>query len=256
MSHCKHLSLVLVLGLALAGCNKPSVDLSALQDEIAELKAQFEEARKEASKLRNELASVATFKDRVSTSLSEFSRQQKEVIEGMDQIKDQFMAYRDEYKANVRERAAGMLIPDFDALGRTFKNVIVKSVDDWELAFKHANGMTRMNFADAPPEVRILFAYNPNVGPKPQKVVVMPAGTTPVEDLTFIASARSETSDPSTLPAGDPFATAPAPASVGAAIGLNPALVGNDTPTFKKPVRPPRKVVFRDGTACEIIAEF
>lgn len=256
MSHGIYRSFVLALGLALVGCNRPSVDLSALQEEIAELKAQFDQERKTAGKLRSELESFTALKDNISTTLSDLSRQQKEAMAGMDEIKEQFMAYRDDYKSNIRGRAAGMSMPDFEALGRLFKNVVVKSVDDWEIAFKHANGMTRLNFTDAPPEVRILFAYNPNVGPKPPKPIAPTSTLTPEEDLTLVTSVISEPSNSTPAPAGDPFANSKPPPSVGSALRMDPALAGKDTPTFRKPIRPARRVVFKDGSACEILAEF
>ncbi len=164
-----HRILCLAALLALPGCNKPQEDLSSLQSTLDQLQLALDNTRKQISQTRTEIQKLAEMRDKADALVSELAKgvlaSEAEVLE----VTTAFMQYRNEYRQSIRQRAAGMKLADFEAAGRQFRGVEVNAVDDWELSFKHSNGVSRIDLKDAPPELRILFAYNPNVGPKPDK---------------------------------------------------------------------------------------
>lgn len=170
-----HFLICLALLAALAGCNQPAEDLSALEEEVERLKTGINDTKKLASGLRLELEHLAKGRDEGDAKLTRLIKAREELEAQLLSAKTDLMNYRNAYRDNIRQRAPGMKLDDFEAAGKSFSNVEVKAVDDWELSFKHSNGFSRIDFADAPPEIRILFAYNPNVGPKPEKVQIAAA---------------------------------------------------------------------------------
>ena len=150
-----------------------------------------------------------------------------------------------------------MSLENFEALGRQFSNVVVKQVDDWELAFKHASGMSRINLADAPPEVRIMFAYNPNVGPKPAPVLVASAPLEPLPELLTVAADSTPTTSSSSGSAEDPFVTHPRYATEYKAPERGSAnTLGRFVSREGRQQRQSRCISLSDGSAVEVIASW
>jgi hypothetical protein len=264
--------IVMTFGLMLMACSPPAVDLTSLEEEVSALKSKFDAERKRTTTLRNELDALTKFQAEGARLLTQFGNDQQSFMTEIDKVKEAFMHHRDDYKASIRARAPGMKLEDFEAMGRQFKNVEVKTVDDWEIAFKHAAGMVRLNLADAPLELRVLFAYNPNVGPKPQPV----RPVVPVANEELLASASPGSGGGNATANGDyganggagagsggghyagndPFNTAPRAQSVGAALGLSASRAGNDDGNWKRGSGKRRKVFFKDGTVCELLSDW
>jgi len=166
-----HRILCLAALLALPSCNKPQEDLSALQSTVDELRAALETTRKQTAQIRAEIQKLSEQRDKADALIADLA---KGVLASESQVLElttTFMHYRNEYRQSIRQRAAGMKLADFEAAGRSYRGIEVNGVDDWELSFKHSNGVSRIDLKDAPPEIRILFAYNPNIGPKPEKAI-------------------------------------------------------------------------------------
>jgi hypothetical protein len=186
--------------------------------------------------------------------------QRREFDAALAVVKDQLLVHNKAYRESIRRRAPGLNLENFEALGRQFSNVVVKHVDDWELAFKHASGMSRINLADAPPEVRMMFAYNPNVGPKPAPVVVASAAAEPLPELITAGEALS--SSPSSGAADDPFvthardireyATPNRPQAAASAANTLGRFVSRDG----RQQRQSRCIRMSDGSAVEVIARW
>ena len=254
----------LVLVLALCQCSKPVQDLSALETELGEAKERLSALRKRIGAMRDELGRAASSTDEQQTVINSCLARRKEFEAALDVVKDELLAHNKAYRESIRSRAPGMTLENFEALGRQFSNVVVKHVDDWELAFKHSSGMSRIKLADAPPEVRIMFAYNPNVGPKPAPVEVASAAAEPLPELlTAAAASEAPSTSSSSGSADDPFVTHPRGATEYTApprntpSGLSSAnTLGRFVSREGRQQRQSRCISMSDGSAVEVIASW
>lgn len=257
---------------AFTGCNKPVEDLSALQTSVDELRATIDSLRKKTSEVRLELQKLSDERDEGEAAITRLGKESEMIEAQAIELTTAFMHYRNEYRQNIRQRATGMKLDDFDADGKAYRGVEVKEVDDWELSFKHQNGFTRIDLKDAPPEIRILFAYDPNVGPKPDKPLAsgalaaasMPAGVggaSAAGGSSFGAAAgqggdrryamAAGSGSPSSRSAYDPFATSVG-STVGEEMGYIPASPRKRI-SVEKGSKSTRALTLPDGSIVEVM---
>jgi hypothetical protein len=156
----------------LASCNKSGEDLSGLEQSVDELRTQVEALRKESLTTRRELEKIDARRDEADSKIADLGKAATSFQAEMLEVTTAFMHYRNEYRTSIRSRAPGMRLADFDSGGKSFRAVEVREVDDWELSFQHQSGFSRISLHEAPAELRILFAYDPSIGPKPARLGV------------------------------------------------------------------------------------
>ena len=253
--------LALATLLTAGACSKPQEDLSALEGELMEATAKLGKERKIISGLRDELTKTVDRGEMDQKAVSVMRKETESLLAEMQALTDQFMDYRNAYRDSIRIRAPGMALDDFEAMGRKFTKVIVKTVDDWEIAFRHSGGMVRLDLADAPAQVRILFAYNPQVGPKPAPVVdtaAIAVASSP-EKVEVLSSTLGGSSGSG--PTDDPFSQPQRFTSVGTALGEDPAAYARRRAeqAASRPVNGGSKtriIHLRDGSAVEVLADW
>lgn len=74
---------------------------------------------------------------------------------------EQFEKYRQSYREQLRAEGKGMTFPQLKTLsGKTYQQIVVKTVDPTGLSFQHSEGISRASFEDLSEEIRQRFQYD------------------------------------------------------------------------------------------------
>ncbi len=150
-----------LLGLALlaSGCEKPRVDLSALEARLSDIEDSVRKDKQATARLRDELDVTQKRTEDSQAEVEAAMLAATDIKKSLVELKASFAGYRDQYRAWIQLHGPGMKLADISANGKTFHNVVVKSVNGYELAFLHEGGVARIALADAPQALRDKFAY-------------------------------------------------------------------------------------------------
>lgn len=193
---------------ALPSCHRSEGSLTDLESAIDDLSAKSSQLKKAASALRSELtllresmASMAAELDKTCAQAIADSTQQKQIVEN-------FANYRIRYHDSMLKRAPGMVLGDLTIQSVAYHNVRVKSLDNWDLSFIHADGFSRVALKDLPDNLKNLFAFDPTAGPKPEQPLAgiprtldIPANP-PEADTGTYAGVAPQAASGSAAPAG------------------------------------------------------
>lgn len=154
------LILTLICLPALVGCNKESIDLSLLHEEVEALHQRCEKMERAAGELRKELRIVREKQDELNTALNKGRSVRGEVETQAKEMLAAFADYRLTYRDAIRKRAKGMTFPFLEMEGRRFVSVVVRELSDSEMTFQHRDGISRVDSEKLPTEVKDLFVID------------------------------------------------------------------------------------------------
>jgi hypothetical protein len=157
-------SLVVFAGLALT---TPAVasELLALEAEVTSLQETLTAEQRRASKLRAELEAARTQSEKlVGAAKPKVDDKAEAELMG---LKEEFAAYKKEYRMYIRQKAPGMILKDQTLVERNFPQLKVRSVDDTWFTFEHEGGFARVFMGEVSQELRDLFACEEPVPPVP-----------------------------------------------------------------------------------------
>jgi hypothetical protein len=155
--------LVFVCMSTLVGCNRESIDLQAIADEVDALKSKCVTLERVATDLRTQLRLVSEKQEELSTRLSQGNLAKAETVAGMDEIGKAFESYRATYRDFIRKQAKGMSFPFLEVEGRRFVNVVVRDLTDSEMSFQHRDGMSRVECDKLSEDVKDFFVLDGNM---------------------------------------------------------------------------------------------
>ncbi len=249
---------VIILALlgCLSACKRAAEDTTAVEQELTEAKTKFDNERRRVANLRQDIATLGSLGTRGQVRINQAAAERDAFSAELAKLTTEMMVYRDGYKSSIRNRAPGMALPDFVLPGRSFKNVVVKTVDDWELVFKHAEGVGRLPLGAAPPEVRVMFAYNPEIGPKPAPATpgTKELTTETEEDLSALAAAEATSRlDDDAFASSGGQSIAQAAGKFAADLGPSTSQAAETSTSSKGPSRV-RRIKLPDGTSMEVLA--
>ncbi|CAN5184395.1 hypothetical protein BH23VER1_BH23VER1_11710 [soil metagenome] len=107
--------------------------------------------------------SIAEMEKRIdeAAAAAEETRQQLEA--SLQALREEFEAYKDEYRIQVRADAAGRDLGDFKTLGgRTYFATTISEVNPGGIKLGHSAGAAYVPFDEIPPELAREFAFDPD----------------------------------------------------------------------------------------------
>lgn len=228
-----------LLTLTVPSCKQEHVSLDQLGEKLDALETEVTSVKRSATALRADLERAR--KDAATTSDALDAAVKLTRLAQADQaaLAREFSEYRNQYRLSIQKRAPGMDIGSVNLAGTTYNGVRVKALDAWELSFMHAGGAGRVALKDLSGELKELFAFDPNAGPKPQPVVA--------SDTLEVDAIPSTTSTPTPPPASAPGTARAAPLPYAARTAATPS--GNAGKKGEVITNP-------DGTTTEIIARW
>jgi hypothetical protein len=229
------LSLLLVAG----GCNKPTLDTSALEDRLSEIEDGARKQKQVTAALREDLKNAESRAELSRAEVQAATVSTAELKDSMATLTASFAQYKDLYRGWIQLHGPGMKLTDITVKGKSFHNVVVKSVNAYELAFLHDGGVARIQLADASQELRDKFAYVAGT--------VKPAASLPIGALADAPANASN--DKAAMPVAGPSAASSAAASDAGYVGTDAGYVG--TLVSKR-----RYETLKGGQVVEVIADF
>lgn len=228
-----------LLTLAVPSCKQEHVSLDQLGEKLDALETEVASVKRSATALRADLERAR--KDTAATSEALDAAVKLTRLAQADQatLAREFSEYRNQYRLSIQKRAPGLDIGSVTLAGISYNSVKVKALDAWELSFIHAGGAGRVALKDLSGELKELFAFDPNAGPKPQPVI---ASETLDTDL-IIPSASDSTSPPASAPGTARAAPLPYTPRTAATPSVNTGKKGD-------------VITNADGTTTEIIARW
>ena len=158
-----------------------------LETAISNYTSVIESRKRDGEKIRVELESITTEQDRY-TSLS---TEKKSLSDTISRLKAEETALEDKFHAEVlrvRASAVGTRIPEMTlATGTVLKDILIRSVNETDVALNHALGVMRVQAADLPRDLRDKFRYGlrpmvdrPVAEAPPVEISAMMASTPPI----------------------------------------------------------------------------
>lgn len=159
------------LSLMMASCEDPakveSADADALKDAAAEVADLKSDHKKELDSVKADLESAEGELETLRLELLNATEAAKSASEEIEQLRQQFEAYKAKYRVSVREKAKGEELGDLVlANGRTLKSAVIREIDDTGIMLAHAAGIGRIAFTDLSPDLQDRFAYDPDAAAK------------------------------------------------------------------------------------------
>lgn len=228
-----------LLTLAVPSCKQEHVSLDQLGEKLDALETEVASVKRSATALRADLERAR--KDTAATSEALDAAVKLTRLAQADQatLAREFSEYRNQYRLSIQKRAPGLDIGSVTLAGISYNSVKVKALDAWELSFIHAGGAGRVALKDLSGELKELFAFDPNAGPKPQPVIASETLDTDV----ILPSASDSTSSPASAPGTARAAPLPYTPRTAATPSVNAGKKGD-------------VITNADGTTTEIIARW
>jgi len=159
-SLCHFPILIVVCFPALVGCNKESIDLNLLQEQVEALHARCDKAERVSGELRKDLRTVRENQEEVSLALNQLRKTREEVQRQIEAMTEAFGSYRSTYRESIRKQAKGMTFPLLEMEGRRFVNVVIRELSDSEMTFQHRDGISRVESQKLPGDMKDLFVID------------------------------------------------------------------------------------------------
>jgi hypothetical protein len=196
--------LLLSLPLALSACGRTRTDLAPLRERAAELRVELAAQQQRISEMRRSIHQ----RDDLAAALVTAVTQQKEELQGVlaevQSLQERFHHYQQDYKRVARAAAPGMLLGNVVIHGQLYRELVVKTLDDHEIVFRHADGAGRAEVAALPMALKERFVLGaaPSLPPRTVPVAQPPVAiaATPVPATRPAPRAATITDFIGTLP--------------------------------------------------------
>lgn len=194
--------------------------LEELEERLEALQSKTADLNNLATKLRRDLGQLSETREKLEALVDAARAEATLMRTDSESTTQAFASYRTKYREAIRKRAPGMDLGELNLGGIVMHGAQVRSLDAWEVAVGHTNGVTRFELAKLPEDFKLLFGYDPAAGPKPSSdVVTNPLGassvmTAPTSSGSGNAASAASASTGPAVPAYRPVA-APPPSSAG-----------------------------------------
>jgi hypothetical protein len=210
--------------LVLSSCGESKIDLTLLEQQRAGLKTELETSQKAIQKAKQIVTQLRQATDG-GAALAAGAPEIDEAAE-VNALKAEMAAYKAKYREQIRSKAPGMELANFNLKGRNFGTVKVKNVDDTWFIFQHSGGVTRILMRDVDQGLRDQFACEVPKDPEPIQVLV---ADVPPGAGGAAASAATGDPDPAGLASGGVAAADGGPAKYSDMVTNTP---GVGAPTY------------------------
>lgn len=134
--------------------------LAALSAEIQAVKDEQDEFSKQLSAERRKLQATSAERDQLARERAMMEQKISETAEAVAAVQKEFSDYKITYRKSIQSRAKGIELDDIKAGDAYYRDVVVSSATDAELAILHSGGMTRVALASVPKRVQDLFGFD------------------------------------------------------------------------------------------------
>jgi hypothetical protein len=186
--------------LFLSSCGASKTDISLLREQVEELKATLAKQNRIVQQLRAAAASRDDISAKALDSSANLRAEVKQLTEATRALHESFEDYRNDYRHAIRNAAPGMELGEVIINGQLYENVIVKSLTDQEIIFRHAAGYGRSESSYLPVSLRDKFVIDPTSA-SAEPVVSSPAAA------NYVVLTLPEPTSPARVSAAPPRAT-------------------------------------------------
>lgn len=176
-----------------------SSTLQRLREERDKAEPELVATKRIAAKLRIELEEAQKRQKEASDAFDEARAQVRQISEECGALAKAMVAYQDEYRSTISQRAIGTDLGNLSVGAKTYLLARVKSLDAWELGIEHSAGVARILLRDLPDELKTRFGYDPDAGEKP----LPPVAITQVE-APALAETPAQEGESASAPAPSP----------------------------------------------------